>query len=101
MEKYAPHPEWVKAYGFDDTKDMYLQKDSQGKVITLIRCDNYVIKGLSVARCAMRWNLEPFMKVQLDARFARVHLKDWQLIQENSEKLIQSFVVDPKSLKTN
>ncbi|WP_349929895.1 hypothetical protein ABJ384_15040 (plasmid) [Acinetobacter sp. A1-4-2] len=39
------------------------------------------------------------MKVQLEARFARVHLKDWQLIRKNSEKLIKSFAVDPKTLK--
>jgi hypothetical protein len=47
----------------------------------------------------MRWNLEPFMKVQLEARFARVHLKDWKLIRNNSEKLIKSFAVDPKTLQ--
>ncbi|WP_277603747.1 hypothetical protein [Acinetobacter sp. ANC 4805] len=39
------------------------------------------------------------MKVQLEARFARVHLKDWKLIRNNSEKLIKSFAVDPKTLQ--
>lgn len=85
--------------GYTETKDQYLQKDNTGIVITLIRCTNSVVKGLSAPRCSMRWNLEPYMKVQLEARFARVHLKDWQLIRNNSEKLIKSFVVDPKTLK--
>jgi hypothetical protein len=99
LVKYSPHPEWIKHYGLDKTKDQYIQKDRSGKVITLIRCNNFVIKGLLAAQCQMRWNLEPFMKVQLTANFARVHLKDWQLIRKNSEKLIESYAVDPKTLK--
>lgn len=99
LEKYAPHPEWVKFSGYAETQDMYLQKDNTGKIITLLECNNYVKKGLSAPRCNMRWNLEPFMKVQLEARFARAHLKDWQLIRKNSEKLIKNFAVDPKTLK--
>lgn len=99
LEKYSPHPEWIKHYGLDKTDDQYIQKDRSGKVITLIRCNNFVIKGLLAAQCQMRWNLEPFMKVQLTANFARVHLKDWQLIRKNSEKLIESYAVDPKTLK--
>ncbi|MCR4532771.1 hypothetical protein [Acinetobacter venetianus] len=99
LEKYAPHPEWVNSSGYLETQDMYIQKDSTGKIITLLECNNYIKKGLSTPRCKMRWNLEPFMKVQLEARFARVHLKDWQLIRKNSEKLIKSFAVDPKILQ--
>ena len=99
LEKYAPHPEWVKFSGYAKTQDMYLQKDSAGKVITLISCTNSVVKERSAPRCNMRWNLEPFMKVQMEAYFQRVHLKDWQLIRKNSEKLIKSFAIDPKTLK--
>ena len=99
LEKYGPHPDWVKFSGYSKTDDMYIQKDNQGKVITLIHCNNFVIHGLLAAQCQMRWNLEPFMKVRLTANFARVHLKDWQLIRKNSEKLIESYAVDPKTLK--
>lgn len=99
LEKYAPHPEWVKTYDLHDTQDQYVQKDSAGKVLTLISCTNSVVKVRSAPRCNMRWNLEPFMKVQMEAYFQRVHLKDWQLIRENSEKLIKSFAVEPKTLK--
>ena len=67
-------------------------------MITLIFC-NLVVKERYASRCRMSWNLEPFMKVQLEASFRRVHLKDWQLIRKNSEKLIKSFAVDPKTLK--
>lgn len=99
LEKYIPHPEWINFYGLYDTKDQYVQKDSTGKVITLIRCTNSVVKERSAPRCNMRWNLEPFMKVQMEAYFQRVHLKDWQLIRKNSEKLVKSFAVDPITLK--
>lgn len=99
LEKYDPHPEWIKFYGLYNTQDQYVQEDSAGKVITLINCTNSVVKERSAPRCNMRWNLEPFMKVQMEAYFQRVHLKDWQLIKKNSEKLIKSFAVDPKTLK--
>lgn len=99
LEKYAPHPEWVKFSGYAETKDMYLHKDNTGKIITLLECNNYVMKGLSAPKCNMRWNLEPFMKVQIEAYFQRAHLKDWQLIRRNSEKLIKSFAVNQKTLK--
>ena len=99
LEKYGPHPEWVKFEGYSKTDDMYIQKDNQGKVVTLIHCNNFVIHRLLAAQCQMLWNLEPFMKVQLTANFARVHLKDWQLIRKNSEKLIESYAVNPKTLK--
>jgi len=99
LEKYGPHPEWVKFSGYTETQDMYIQTDSTGNVMTIIFCTNSVVKERSAPRCNMYWNLEPFMKVQLEARFARVHLKDWQLIRKNSEKLIKSFAVDPKTLK--
>lgn len=98
LEKHDPHPEWVKFSGYTETKDLYVQRDITGKVITLIFC-NSVVKERYAPICKMRWNLEPFMKVQLEAHFRRVHLKDWQLIRKNSETLIKSFAVDPKTLK--
>ena len=47
----------------------------------------------------MYWNIEPFMKVQLEVIFNRVYLKDWRLIRERSEKIIKDLMVDPKTLK--
>ncbi|ENU79054.1 hypothetical protein F975_03024 [Acinetobacter sp. ANC 3789] len=98
LEKYIPHPEWEKNYGYEDTNDMYIQKDSKGKVITYIQCKNLPIDN-PARSCFMIWNLEPFMKVRLQVYFARKHLEDWKIIRERSEKLIKSFVVNPRTLK--
>ena len=94
LEKYIPHPEWVKSSRYIETKDLYIQKNEQGKVTTLIRCSNI---DVALARtCSMQSIMEPEMKVLLDVQFQRVHLKDWQLIQQQSEKIIKSFIVQPK-----
>ena len=100
LEKYDPHPDWVSSYGYPETEDMYIKKDSQGKVTTLILCKNKERNNLE-KRCHMYWNIEPFMKVQLRALFNRVHLKDWRLIQERSEKIIKDLAVDPKTISNN
>ncbi|RKG30336.1 hypothetical protein [Acinetobacter tianfuensis] len=100
LEKYNPHPDWVSSDGYPETKDMYVEKDNRGKVITLIFCKNKERNNLE-KRCHMYWNIEPFMKVQLEALFNRVHLKDWRLIQERSEKIIKDLAVDPKTISTN
>lgn len=94
LEKYIPHPEWVKSSRYIETKDLYIQKNEQGKVTTLIRCSK---TDVALARtCSMQSIMEPAMKVLLDVQFQRVHLKDWQLIQQQSEKIIKSFIVQPK-----
>ena len=94
LEKNIPHPEWVKFFGYKDTTDLYIQKNEQGKVTTLIRCSN---TDVALARtCSMQSIMEPAMKVLLVVQFQRVHLKDWKLIQQQSEKIIKSFIVQPK-----
>ena len=40
--------------------------------------------------------MKPEMKVLLNAHFQRVHLKDWQWIQQQSEKIITIFIVQSK-----
>ncbi len=94
LEKHIPHPEWINFYEYKETKDLYIQKNEQGKVTTLIRCSN---KDVAPTRtCYMQWVMEPEIKVLLNAHFKRVHLKDWQLIQKQSEKIIKSFIVQSK-----
>lgn len=94
LEKHIPHPEWINFYEYKETKDLYIQKNEQGKVTTLIRCSN---TDVALARtCFMQSVMEPEIKVLLNAHFKRVHLKDWQLIQKQSEKIIKSFIVQPK-----
>ena len=94
LEKHIPHPEWINFYEYKETKDLYIQKNEQGKVTTLIRCSN---TDVALARtCSMQSIMEPAMKVLLVVQFQRVHLKDWKLIQQQSEKIIKSFIVQPK-----
>ncbi|MDM1249397.1 hypothetical protein HX005_18720 [Acinetobacter sp. R933-2] len=100
LDVYVAHPEWVKHWKNKDTYDIYVEKNSQGRVMTMIRCDNVPPNSTLRPRCEMKWSLEPYMnKVALRARFFRVHLKDWQLIQQQSEKILKSTVVDPKTFK--
>ena len=40
--------------------------------------------------------MKPEMKVLLDAQLQRLHLKDWQWIQQQSEKIITIFIVQSK-----
>lgn len=99
LDEYVTHPEWVKHWKYQDTFDIYVEKNNQGRVMTMIRCKNAPPKTWNY-RCDMQWSLEPYMnKVALRARFSRVHLKDWQIIQQQSEKILKSTVVDPKSFK--
>ena len=94
LEKHIPHPEWVESSRYKETTDLYIQKNEEGKVTTLIRCSN---TNVALARkCSMQSIMEPAMKVLLDVQFQRVHLKDWQLIQQQSEKIIKSYIVQPK-----
>lgn len=100
LDEYVAHPEWVKHWKYKDTYDIYAEKNSQGRVMTMIRCANAPPNTTWRPRCEMKWSLEPYMnKVALRARFFRVHLKDWQLIQQQSEKILKSTVVDPKTFK--
>lgn len=100
LDEYVAHPEWVKHWKYQDTYDIYTEKNSQGRVMTMIRCANAPPNTTWRPRCEMEWSLEPYMdKVALQARFLRVHLKDWQIIQQQSEKILKSTVVDPRSFK--
>ena len=99
LVKYDPHPDWVNSDGHQETEDMYIEKDAQGKVITLIFCKNKERNNLE-KRCAMHWNIEPFMKVRLEILFNRVHLNDWRIIRERSEKIIKDLAIDPNTITT-
>lgn len=110
LEEYVAHPEWIKRLerqkivnkyirGYQDTFDIYVQKNSQDRVMTMIICNNWPPHTWSY-RCDMKWSLEPYMnKVFLEASFSRAHLKDWQIIKQQSEKILKSTVVDPKTFK--
>lgn len=100
LEEYDPHPQWVNAWEYKDTKDMYIYRDANNKVTTLIWCRNLPPTNLAY-QCDMFWTMEPDMRIDITVTFQRVHLKDWRLMQAQTEKLIKSLVVDPNNLPKN
>ncbi|WP_448760825.1 hypothetical protein [Acinetobacter tandoii] len=107
LQKYVPHPEWVDENtrlmrknistpkSLYDIDDLYVQKDSKGKVLTLIKCEH---SEYPLARiCEQEFVLEPEMKVRISAVFQSVHLQDWKVIQQQAKKVVQGFIVEPKN----
>ncbi|WP_227542871.1 hypothetical protein [Acinetobacter chinensis] len=92
LEKYIPHPIWVEFYDYEDTDDLYIQKNNENKVITSIRCSN---TNVDLARkCSMTWTLEPKMKILLKVTFQRSNLKDWKLIKRLSEEEVNKLFIN-------
>lgn len=73
-----------------DAEDMYVYKNAQGEVTTIIKCFNRKVKRQT---CVQTFNLDSAMKVTLRVMFLRHHLADWQKIQSESKKAVESFVV--------
>lgn len=111
LQKYVPHPEWVventslmmknisTPKSLYDIDDLYVQKDSKGKVLTLIKCEH---SEYPLARiCEQEFVLEPEMKVRISAVFQSVHLQDWQFIQQQAKKVVLGFIVKSDVSKKN
>lgn len=108
LQKYVPHPEWVirnkklvakntgsnALYNIDD---LYVEKNEQGKVLTLIKCQHSNYPKARI--CEQEFVLEPEMKVRISAVFQSVHLQDWKLIQQQAKKVVQGFIVKPIDIK--
>lgn len=93
LERYIPHPKWIRQSGYEETTDVYIHKNADGKIDTLIRCDNI---SVPMGRdCEQDFLLNPTLKVKLIASFQRVHLQDWELIQQQAKTLLNSFFVQP------
>lgn len=92
LDKYNPHPIWVSKAGFSDTDDLYVQKNSENKVITFILCSNVQVD--LARRCSMRSTLEPKMKILFDVKFQRNNLKDWKLIKKVSEEEVNKLFIN-------
>jgi hypothetical protein len=92
LEKYNPHPIWVEFHGYEDTNDLYIQKDNQNKVITHIICSHSMV---DLARtCVMRWTYEPKLRILFNVTFQINNLKDWKLIQNRSEQAIDRLFIN-------
>ncbi|OTG69171.1 hypothetical protein B9T25_00790 [Acinetobacter sp. ANC 4470] len=80
-----------------DIDDLYVQKDSKGKVLTLIKCEYSEYPLVRI--CEQKFVLEPEMKVRILAVFQSVHLQDWQFIQQQAKTVVLGFIVKPENFK--
>ncbi|MFV5507727.1 MULTISPECIES: hypothetical protein [unclassified Acinetobacter] len=108
LQKYVPHPQWIeenkrlimnigRSTSLYDIKDLYVEKDETGKVMTLIKCSHSEYP--KARRCEQEFVLEPEMKARISVVFHSVHLKDWQFIQQQVQKVVLDFIVESKVQK--
>jgi len=92
LQKYKPHPRWVKNYGYKDTKDIYVGYNNKGDITTLIKCDDR--SQYPKARyCNQQFILSADTHVDIDAHYQSLHLKDWKIIQSKVIKQINHLKV--------
>ena len=76
----------------DRTSDVYLYRDLSGKVETHIRCRRAKVPN-GVARCRLRFTLEPKAHVGIRVAFRRGILPQWRKIKASVGDLLLSFEV--------
>jgi hypothetical protein len=74
------------------TEDIYLQRQSTGKVETHIVCGRASVPQ-GVARCGMRFTLEPKAHVGIKVSFRAGLLPEWKKIKVSVRDLLQSFEI--------
>jgi hypothetical protein len=74
------------------TDDIYLQRQSSGKVETHIVCGRTSVPQ-GVARCGMRFTLEPKAHVGIKVSFPAGLLPEWKKIKVSVRDLLQSFEI--------
>ena len=82
----------------DDARDIYIHRDTSGKVDTYISCSRSrpnVPNGTGI--CELGTHLEPKAKVKLSVRFRCGLLSEWQKIRQSARDLLLSFEVKPDS----
>lgn len=108
LQKYIPHPKWVKrnkklmakntgSNALYDIDDLYVEKNEKGKVLTLITCGDSV--NPIARKCKQEFVLEPEMKVRISAVFQSMYRKDWKIIQQQAKKVVLGFIVKPIEIK--
>ena len=93
------HPK-VKQSMREKRDDVFIQRDGNGNVITVIRCNNTKDrKGTTdFQRCNQYARLVDF-NTQIRLFYLRTHLEHWQEIQQLAEEHIRSWVVEPKQVQ--
>ncbi len=74
------------------TTDIYLYRDQNGKVEVHITCRRAKVPH-GVARCRMRFSLEPKAHVGIEVAFRKGLLPEWQKIKASVRDLLLSFEV--------
>jgi hypothetical protein len=69
-------------------EDMFVFRDKQGNVQTIIKCSNRNIKSPS---CTHRFNFPPPMKIRISMMYLRQNLAQWQTIQNKTVQFVQGF----------
>ena len=117
-DNYAqvPKPQWgltvYSAPGIDKNtgkphrenhyaKDLFVHRNSAGKVQTFIRCRNHNIPGKTYAFCTQTFSLEPSMHVLLNVHYTSNFLPHWRQIQKNISRLMRSFEVAKTDVSAN
>ena len=112
-EKYAAYLSlWEKEYGYrssaelQDRDDWYLDRDSQGRLTTVIKCDShlkpdgFVIHGERVIPKGNRstgcthYFLMPEDKISFSVDYDRVFLRDWRRIEDRARALLTQYRAD-------
>ncbi|MFC3903266.1 hypothetical protein SAMN05421749_10240 [Acinetobacter marinus] len=101
----AYHPTGKEIYGLQEYKldnpsrhgmnrDLYVYKDENGNVITIMYCHSNKFGG----GCEQRFLFLPELKARARAIviYKRVNLKDWQLIQTRVREALQPYILDKK-----
>lgn len=81
LQKYIAHPEWLKAYGYKYTQDLYIARHQNGTVKALIKCDDH--SEYPKARyCTQEFIYDSKHHIDISAKYQSMYLKDWQEIQK-------------------
>lgn len=72
------------------TKDIYLQRQPTGKVDTHITCERPRVSS-GVARCRMKFTLEPKAHVGIEVRLRPALLPEWRKIKVSVRDLLLNF----------
>lgn len=88
---YAPvgmDPKTLKPYrDHQNAKDLFVMRNTQGKVVAAIECDNRNINP----GCSHDFSMEPTMTAAISVRYRRGMLLHWKEIQTSIIKLTESF----------
>lgn len=76
---YRQHP---------DAKDIFIQEDKTGEVLTYIECSN---RNIRTAPCRHDFSLEPDSRAQVSIHYDRGHLPEWRNTERKVRALLLSF----------